>query len=425
MAHTWRIENAQGSWLSRPLETPVTGPPAAGDVDHVIFDGAGAYRGLVAIVTMRHSGYGTQALEGSIAPASRVPQTRQGILPGVDLHVEEARPGVFLVVGDGVHDLSSHISDLGPTDVATGHDGSVWLRGWQGAIRLGRAGTLTSPMSRSFQVGPDGTVWTIGPELDSADGDAMNGRVSPPVLRSYDGEGWTAYPAPTVQGAELSDISGFDVTTDGTVWGRWMRKGGRSLVARLGPDGWHVLKGKAPEVDIVVTDDGMLWAQDDAAFYEDGRWKRDPTNEMALVGRNGTVWIVSTQPLKLQRDLGNGLKKCDRRGVSNLFQPLYPVAVTPDGSLWGMDGYTADARLIRFDCTGFTYPLGDAQIVSAGIADDGKVWVLATLDQDSVESDAPLSQLYVITPAAFVGGGAGPAPPPSSDTDVPMPTANP
>jgi hypothetical protein len=73
--------------------------------------------------------------------------TPADLLPGVDLITEEVEPGVFRVLGDGAHDLTSLMADPIGVLVATGHDGSVWLQSSQWAARLGEPGRLSYPMS--------------------------------------------------------------------------------------------------------------------------------------------------------------------------------------------------------------------------------------------------------------------------------------
>jgi sugar lactone lactonase YvrE len=156
---------------------------------------------------------------------------------------------------------------------------------------------------------------------------------------------------------------------------------------------------------VLVTDDGVAWSQDNAARYEDGRWQRDESREMAAVSRDGTVWLMETQPWRLERDLGDGWTTCPTDGVPKRFQPLRGLSVAPDGSLWGTYRSGESSPLARFDCTEWSYPLAAEPVGGFGsvsIADDGSVWVLTSEgpDGDAAGTGTPLRQLYVITPKA-------------------------
>jgi hypothetical protein len=178
-----------------------------------------------------------------------------------------------------------------------------------------------------------------------------------------------------------------DVTSDGVVWASWLLKERRSLVARLGPDGWQALPGRGPETDIVATDDGVVWFPDDAVFHRDGTWSRDGSLEGAAVSREGAAWMIWTQPLRLERSLGEGWTTCPMDGAPERFQPLRGLAVAPDGSLWGTYRTGESSRLARFDCTGWSFPLADDRvrgIVSASIAADGSLWVVASEEPGDV-----------------------------------------
>jgi hypothetical protein len=282
----------------------------------------------------------TEPQGDEIAPAavteSPPPTKDDRILPGVTLSVEEVEPGVFRVLGDGVHDLSVPLSDLG-TSFTTGHDGSVWLRSRDEAIRLGRAGTLPiTQFMRSFQVGPDGTVWVI--ELDPEAAGVDGARPEFPIaVRSFDGETWKVHSAPSGERLRKdADYASLHVASDGTVLVSWPLQEDGTLVMRLGADGWQPLPGTGPEVGLVATDDGVIWAPADAAFYREGQWQRNQSREAAAVSRDGTHWFVETQPVRLERNLGDGWTTCPTDGAPERFHGLGGLSATTDGSLWAV-----------------------------------------------------------------------------------------
>ena len=345
-----------------------------------------------------------------MAPASVAespsPMTSEELLRG--MVTEEIEPGVFRVLGDGVRDLSVPLSDRFTASFNTGRDGSVWLRSRDEAIRLGRPSTLPlAPFIQTFQVGPDGTVWVIE-EVAGVDG--ADGSAPPLVVRSFDGETWTVHPAPADERLRKDAASAWlHVAADGTVLVNWPLKQGGTLVTRLGADGWAPLPGTGPEGNLVTTDDGVIWAG--TAFYRDGQWQGNASFETAAVSRDGTHWLIETQPVRLERNLGDGWTTCPTDGAPERFHPLSGLSATSDGSLWVIDTtevrHTTEPtyRLARFDCAEWDYPLDDGpapHVLQARIADDESVWVLAGEERDGTDPLADMGprQLYVITPEA-------------------------
>ena len=211
-----------------------------------------------------------------------------------------------------------------------------------------------------------------------------------------------------------ADYASLSVAADGTVLVSWPLEQEGTLVTRLGTDVWEPLPGTGPEVTLVTTDDGVIWAPADAAFYRDGQWQRNQSREAAAVSRDGTHWFVETQPVRLERNLGDGWMTCPTDGAPERFHPLGGLSATSDGSLWVIDTsevmHTTEPtyRLARFDCAEWDYPLDDGpapHVIGALFADDESVWVLAGEERDGTDPLADMGprQLYVITPEAVAG----------------------
>ena len=355
---------------------------------------------LAVILTTQQ---GDEVLPAAVTE-SPSPITSEELLSG--MVTEEVEPGVFRVLHDGVRDLSVLLSDQFTASLTTGHDGSVWLRSRDEAIRLGRTGTVPiAPSIPSFSVGPDGTVWVI---------DEANKSGSQVVVRSFDGETWTAHPAPSDERLGGPRDASLHFASDGTVLVDWPLREGGTLMTRLGADGWEPLPGTRPEGDLVTTDDGVIWAIGGISSYRDGQWQRHDSYEAVALSRDGSHWFVNTQPVYLERNLADGTTTCPTDDAPERFHPLGGLSATSDGSLWVIDTSAVmhstepTYRLARFDCAEWDYPLDDGpapHVIEARITDDDSVWVLAGEEREGTDPLADMGprQLYVITPEVVTG----------------------
>jgi hypothetical protein len=360
-----------------------------------------------------------------MAPAavtdSPSPMTTEELLSG--MVTEEAEPGVFRVLNDGVRDLS--FEGLANAVVA-GHDGSIWLWRPKDFVRLG------SPAEKSHEwpkgssrgglmVARDGTVWMHdGPE---------GRQVS--RLRSNDGESWTVHLRAPALGA-------LTIAPDGTVWGTYAGEDEEAglIVARLGADGWEPLDGTTPAWvgDIFVTQSGEVWVavaetMGDFSMWrfseDDGEWEKVAVDAVRLphgpfghgieVGADGTVWFAGIEPLMADGEPVLDAEGHARPGNSFLMRfdgsewrrwgpadgvPSPPFAAdidleqAPDGGLWmtmfryPFEPLTEHEGTSRFDGSTWQHYLSGHRITSMEVAPDGSVWLLAE------------GNLYVITPEA-------------------------
>lgn len=376
---------------------------------------------------------------GTLAVGSRLLESREpfrgqppALLAG--MVVEEVQPGVFRVVNDGVRDLS-------PTDaldVVAGYDGSIWLLGEEGFLRLGSDGSHEWPTpigagfySHVLQVAPDGTLWVTPTTTRSPITGVPLGQEG---LRSTDGETWSTQPCPR------DYCRGVTVAPDGTLWAFWaddvecltgVAEDCESWFGYLGPTGWQQLDESTSADDafgrLIVTDAGDLYGVDcawDCLLYRygDGAWWQDVVAELVDVGPDGTVWRG-----------GRGFADGETWGVARLTDGEWAgwtsaylpeiqhglgldreFQVAPDGNLWfslwrsdpGADTPTCGQvfgpgpevvsmqgdGLARFDGVALDRFL-PGRCISMDIAADGSVWVVAG-DEDEVRD------LYVITPGA-------------------------
>jgi hypothetical protein len=339
---------------------------------------------------------------------------RSDILPGVTLTVEEVEPGVFRVINDGVRDMNKTYGS-----VNVGYDGSIWLFGQSGLLRLGSHETHAWPEYGSpgsaFEVVRDGTMWVIRGMYDHFAG-ASEGR------RSTDGEEWTVQTCPQGRSCRA-----FTVAPDGTAWATWRDDIGRWRVGHLGPSGWQPLDGTPRGTGtmkgyrrLFVTDTGDIYGTEKLGnplfHHEDGDWEWFAEGYGHIdAGHDGTLWHDGNDGLNRFADgewtrwtsadlpaIRHGFV-LDRDPWPWLYEHEFSVA--PDGSLWfslwqkgakGVGGHDCDG-LARFDGATFDRFLRGRCTKSMDIAPDGSVWLRAhDADLELVRS----FDLYVITPEA-------------------------
>jgi hypothetical protein len=376
------------------------------------------------------------------ATASPSPTTNTDILPGVTLTVEEVEPGVFRVVNDGVRDLDPG----GNHGIAAGYDGNVWLLQEDEFLRLGSEEahgwpTAFGPSDHDLEVTPDGTVWLVPNPPYRAGWHDMTGD---DVLRSADGEEWSAMPCP-------DNCTGVTVAPDGKAWASWTDGNGVWRVAHLGPESWQPLLGAFPRdftpggfERLLFTDAGDIygvtcgWACL-AYRYEYGAWHRQrDAYALVDVGRDGTVWQdggIGDEVMETSFP-GDGLARLagggwaawtsddwatwtsdDLPDIEYGFGLDKQFEAAPDGSVWFSlwdsadgsdpqkgrywrweerqtaveDGRLACDGLARFDGETLDRFL-PGRCISMAIAADGAAWVL--------DDEEGARDLYVITPEA-------------------------
>jgi len=369
------------------------------------------------------------------------------LLPGVDLVTEEVEPGVFRVVGDGLHDLSGSVFiEYFPAQsdgrVVAGLDGSIWWLGPDGFFRLGEEGIhswptdvpadVPVPIFGDYEVGPEGTMWVTSSLVGSDLGVA---------LRSFDGDSWTTRRKRPAKGT----FGGVEIQQDGTVWvaERTGKHGTTWRVVRLDADGWEVLPGKIERLsnlDMSVAQDGgqEVWVMapmQRLQRHDGSRWsvQQVPQSRLAparlknarraTVAPDGqTLWVLLRSGRELARFGGSNWKVYEvpdgGASSSRAYGAFFEAA--RDGSLWFNPIRPSDVAcdgVANVDGDTVRYFLRDHCVYAMDIAPDGSVWLQAGENQGdpsllwtSEMTDAPvdilLAQLsfpvhtYVITPEA-------------------------
>lgn len=360
-----------------------------------------------------------EAVPGAVTE-SPSPTTTEELLSGMT--TEQAEPGVYRVVSDGIRDVSSAADERGAQDIVAGVDGSVWWLGPDAFFRLGGDTTHAWPESdwqrhyagEDLAVTPDGKLLRLAtPFLDT-------GR----EVVSFDGQSWTELGNGSAV-AELGEpawVGGLAAEGDGTVWTTLVVDDGFSgvpselAVMRLTEDGWEQVPGPDDPLEWLrpVAARGAeseVWLVGETVLYRlgDGGWQRHSPPHLvswADVGPDGTVWIgrnhnVTGEPRTARFDgrewteYAAGLNGGHvYEGGGGWFQ------AGPDGRVWfnpgdggGCDGVAA------FDGESLDHFLRDMCIFAMDVAPDGHVWLQAGLD----DATRPIvMHTYVITPEAVV-----------------------
>jgi hypothetical protein len=351
-----------------------------------------------------------------MAPAavteSAAPVTTEELLSG--MVTEEVEPGVYRIDSDGVRDLSS-------TDfwrVVAGGDGSVWLTGNGGLIRLGDSEVPDPLVDEPYELADlevtrEGTAWAI-----------VRSGGWPSRLLSFDGDAWTAHSVvdPFWKDQLWSDI---EVAPSGRVWAvssddpilssdmfvssdTSVSSGTRLGYLEADGSQWQTVdlpEGGFLELGIkgFMATDLDLWSpsQDGFWHYADGEWESIPYEggdpELPPDGVLwGFGWGGDTGDRVLYRYDGTGWGRwsLEEQGMRpgwgiNAFE----YAIAPDGSIWA----TWDGHISRFDGVERVRFLPETFVGGfLDISPDGAVWLIAWDRQ----APSVTPSLYVITPEA-------------------------
>ena len=306
------------------------------------FASAGVAAALVIVVL------GAIAATGLLPDRTQEPligAARSDLLPGVDLEVDEVRPGVWRVLHDGFHGLRRDVTGVGVTDDGTVVVRKAGRRPDQGRIlQLGSAGTARvddMPLVERRRVcaaGPDPECWRI----DSTDPRGSVTRIA------ADGTETTFRAVEDIGLPGLAVINDLEIDADGTVW-----VGGNGLASFDGA-GWTLIDvpSEYPRrrfVGIEFDADGTLWGL---------QWSGSQVGERAGVA--------------LSRHGGDG------------WTTFPPTLLYEDGLELGSDGRLWVGLLTWFDGTGFrrielASEGGDEPLVAASSArmHDGRFWIVA------------------------------------------------
>jgi hypothetical protein len=336
------------------------------------------------------------------------------LLPGVALDVREVTPGVYRILGDGSHDLTS-----GVQDVAVSADGDVWVlktsdAGDTRVLRLGDSGS-------SYR-GPDDALYV---ELRTL----LNGSVHilaptsahPDTYATWDGSSWVK---PELDALDSCDRAG----ADGDCW--HLGAGSRESIWRITPGGERVeftaddvgfsnlvaqdraLLERDPDAaggftDIAAGPDGSVWAafvQGDPrtlslARYDGGTWSvieldappyRAPGWSDIGLAADGTVWaayVTGERPhpmLEVRAWDGTSWRAFGPVEADGMLASGPTVFFPPDGTIrFGTAGVFDEGTLRTIELP--AWPRASAK----SIAPDGSVWV-------AVDTGRETDGLYVI-----------------------------
>ncbi len=349
---------------------------------------------------------------GSIVAAGEPPTAAE--LLG-KLTTEEVEPGVFRVLGDGVHDLAS----MAPYSVQAGLEGSVWVVGGGGFIRLGDEPTHTwpdedwEPWRTILAVGADGRVWGGGTRKNG-------GSV---LLTSFDGSTWEvhrvadhphgSFIGPLEAGGALWLAS----TDDWTAAGSW-------TLERYDGSRWQEVASLPVEPAFLgVTDAGDVFtigwpSKEDPSWslqrYRGSAWHQVeiepeiPTGGWTL-GADGTLWAhTPSGPLQqvLGRLEGDAWTTWGEQAVGE-FDANLPVGyvAAPDGALWIAEKVRTFGQfeppvtcqgVARFDGIRLERFLENLCIRFIDVGPDGSAWLLAD-EPDGTSAPPDPIHLYAIT----------------------------
>jgi hypothetical protein len=356
----------------------------------------------------------------SPAPAQVAPSptTRPELLPGVDVVSEEVAPGIYRLLRDGVHDLTS-----GVRSVMIGPDGGVWvLRGdvddWY-VERLGDPGS-----SRTLERGEARRLWDF-------DGTRILGSPTTP--------------------AEFTDGTWVEDDSPEALCEAFIRRVGVGHSVRMGDGTCWYAGGKPRDLSQVGVEDSSLEPKDLGL-------SRHHTFERLSAGPDGTGWstVRALPPDKSSASFAGLLRYHDGtwthvpyRASTNSAPArvggTIDLAVAPDGTVWileagptgsvvmSWDGEAWDrygpfnlsgsGSFVQFSPRPLTYfrPDGGIAFLQNGLLFDGKAlhllelpegWILVppdgfgwTAHGDPVKGlRRPRNQgLYVIDPNALIG----------------------
>ncbi len=264
-------------------------------------------------------------------------------------------PGGSAVVSERVNQVRS---------LAVAADGSLWTATAGGLVRWDLSTQTPTVYTTddglpvggfSFvEAGPDGTVWTGGPEW----------------MARFDGV-WTVFPVP-----HEDPMMPVAVGPDGSVWSV---VGPREL-GRFDGSEWQVFESPFGEPEtfwassLAVAPDGTVWAGLDGEFHENPELS---TVSGGVTSFDGTDWTRYTTADGLPDRVGNF------------------VTVAPDGTVWvgstgfswvdgaDSDGSTPGGGAVRFDGTTWTgYTTADglpSNDVEIAVGADGSVWAVSIL----------------------------------------------
>ena len=395
---------------------------------------------------------------GASSSAEASTETRDDLLPGVDLVTEEVEPGVFRVLHDGSHDLSA-----GVWQVAATTDGEIFVQKHR-TIGHGR------DKWRVLQVGEPGVSFRdegqervernrAGLDLHTVDGEVVGiARVDRRFTPSIERQTWR--PASSEAGAQRYDnfgrrrggaspwtttfaSVGCEPAQDGSCWSLGESEDGHDVdVLHVVDDetpvqhhrGRDIFAGKpvgfgSPDVhDVEVADDGTVWAIRSpwVASYDGDSWTTLPditgagdkgTFDAEIeVDGDGVVWILGqrrhfdeAQDRFVVDDTLLG--RWDGTSWTTFEPDAAPgvgteLTIGPDGTVWvGPLTWFDGATFHRFDA-----PISDGnaqpELVSAAHAPDGSVWVAMVDRSETGDQACPTfcegepEGLYVITPEA-------------------------
>jgi hypothetical protein len=228
------------------------------------------------------------------------PVTVDSVLSG--MVVSEETPGVIVVENDGYRDVTNAPGMWNDGAIAVGRDGTVWIIWPAGRFfRLGDEvafdleafydGGDGSYDIRSFEVGPDGTLWAIaansivafdpgsdewarleadiGGVHDIAIGaDGTIWATTDAALVRFDDDGPSTYPWPPANVRDMN-LDSLSVSDDGVVWLMWEKDRDWGAVVRFDHGEWRFdpLPGPVqPYVEADVSPDGILWVAGDDMY---------------------------------------------------------------------------------------------------------------------------------------------------------------
>jgi hypothetical protein len=355
--------------------------------------------------------------------------------PPETIVTEPVSDGIVRVVGDGVRPLAPTPND-GGLELEIGPDGTVWLFRADDFFEVGvertypREGPLTafdvhpritadgSPWVLSeralwrlddgtwslgrrqargsieaFDVGPDGSVWSI---WSSNTGHAPYGGAG-----RLEGDAWTDIPLDD----EVADALAIDPS---------VAMGGPGLAQmRAGPNGtvstlWQGGVPDGRQVSALLTSSGAGWTTLDPFGGRPGI-----VATRFDIGADGTTWVLGTSTVDpTSGDVTYHLVRGSGGAWHDVELPdgLVPdgrLEAAPDGALWlSSPLYVERGHVYEEDCDGvwssdgdrWTHQLAGVCIVDLDVAPDGRVWVVEGAMPDDEEGRFGATAIDLITP---------------------------